>query len=81
MRYTAKCIAIPELLDEKELAYQFVGPCIVTGILQSVTVTLDELIALHKGVHIQDALVRLTPAEREFLMSGISGDAFGKLFG
>jgi len=60
---------------------KFTGPCVVTGKEQSVVVTRDELKAYQNGAKIQDAMPRLSNDEREFLMSGISGEGWKQTFG
>jgi len=58
---------------------KFTGPCIITGKEQSVVVSNDELIAYKAGAIIQRAMSRLSPEEREFLISGISAEGWKKL--
>lgn len=60
--------------------YEFTGPCIVTGNEVTVSVRSEELFAYRQGAYIQDALKSNTPAEREFLLSGISETGWNQIF-
>lgn len=56
--------------------YTFTGPCVVTGKPYSVTVLGRELYNYHQGALIQDAFPNLSIDDREFLMSGMSPEAW-----
>lgn len=45
-----------------------------------IDVTADQLSAWSRGQLIQDAMPNLTPAEREFIMTGMLEDEFDSLF-
>lgn len=59
-----------------EHVYIFEGPCIVTGVIQTVRVPADELHAYRQGGLIQDALKSVNGDDREFLMSGYSAEGW-----
>lgn len=56
--------------------YVFQGPCIVTGVTQTVRVPADELHAYRRGTYIQDALKSVSADDREFLMNGYSAEGW-----
>lgn len=79
MRYAdAKCSYIE--IYKPHHAYTFTGPCIVTGETVSVTVPAKELNAYRRGALIQEAMPSLSAADREFLMTGISGKGWDATF-
>jgi len=55
---------------EPEHIYTFTGIVINTGKEQSVTVKAPDLFKYRQGAYIQDAFPYLSPAQREFLLSG-----------
>jgi len=57
-------------------SYTFTGPCIMTGKEQQVTVPANELFAYRQGKLIQEAMPSLDADQREFLISGISANAW-----
>lgn len=59
---------------EGQAALEITGPCVVTGMPQRVVVTVHEMERYNDGELIQKAFARLTPDEREFLMSGHSAE-------
>lgn len=61
--------------------YTFTGPCVVTGKPYSVTVPGPGLFAYRHGAYIQAAFPDLPAGDREFLISGISPEAFDSMFG
>ena len=65
---------------EPEHTYTFTGPCVVTGKQVSVTVKAEELYAYRRGALIQDAFKSLNADDREFLMSGMSKEAWDRTF-
>jgi hypothetical protein len=60
--------------------YTFTGRCTVTGEMISVIVNAPELFKLRQGTLMQNALVSNTPAEREFLLTGVSAEGWRILF-
>jgi hypothetical protein len=60
--------------------YTFTGPCVVTGKPYSVTVPADGLFRYRQGAHVQDAFPGLSPAAREFLISGFSPEGWDATF-
>ena len=80
MRYADKFCTYQEVY-EPEHVYIFTGPCIMTGKEVSVSVKAEELYAYRTGSLIQQALRSNNSDEREFLISGISSEAFDKAFG
>ena len=80
MRYADRNCTVSEQFYP-EHSYIFAGKCIISGNEVSVLVKAKELYKYRQGEYIQDALKSNTPDEREFLMSGISGDKFDELYG
>jgi hypothetical protein len=80
MRYADECCTYTEI-NSPEHAYVFTGKCRMTGETVSVTVPGKELYAYRKGGLIQDAMPSVSAADREFLMTGLSGEAWDKTFG
>lgn len=78
MRYADNCCTYEELFNPHR--YVFTGLCIVTKKKISVTVPAEELHAYRKGKLIQDAMPSLSADDREFLMSGISGEGWKQTF-
>lgn len=64
---------------EPEHVYVFTGKCVISGKEVSVPVKAKELYAYRQGVTIQDALKSLSADQREFLISGISGEEFDRI--
>lgn len=81
MLYADNCCTYTEQF-KPEHAYVFTGPCIQTGKPHSVTVPAKQLNEYRRGIHkhIQDAFPQMSAGDREFLMSGISPEAFDALF-
>jgi hypothetical protein len=59
----------------------FIGPCVVTGEEQKVTVSKLSLIKYRQGGYVQDCFPYLDKSEREFLISGMSGKGWEMTFG
>lgn len=64
-----------------EHTYTFVGPCVVTGKEQRVTVKAADLFRYRQGGYVQECFPYLSAGEREFLMSGTSDEGWKILFG
>jgi hypothetical protein len=79
MRYANSLCRYKEVF-EPEHAYVFTGLCTVTRKEVSVTVPAKELYAYRKGALIQDAMPSVSKDDREFLMSGISGEGWRQMF-
>ena len=60
--------------------YVFIGRCKITREWTRVVVRAEELFRLRQGEKIQYALLHNTPAEREFLMTGVSERGWEQLF-
>lgn len=60
--------------------YVYTGPCVMTGIDYTVRVPKDELFAYRQGKLAQDAFKSLSANDREFLISGVSPEAWGDMF-
>lgn len=74
MRYAdSRCDYTEEYKDGNHF-YIYTGPCVISGKKITVRIPGKELYAYRKGELIQHAMPSLTPAEREFLISGISGE-------
>lgn len=58
--------------------YTFRGKCLLCGESKQVTVDGKQLFRYRQGEYIQDALTSNTKDEREFLMSGICPNCWGK---
>lgn len=79
MRYAdARCTYTESYSPEH--TYTFTGPCAITGKPYSVTVPGAGLFAYRRGAYIQDAFPDLPAGDREFLLSGISPEAFDSMF-
>lgn len=61
--------------------YTFTGPCVLTGKQHSVTVKAAGLYKYHQGALIQDAFPELSADDREFMLSGMSPEAWKMTFG
>ena len=77
MRYADNVCSCIKLYQPER--YIFTGPCIVTKEEISVTVPAEEVEAYREGKLIQDAMPSLSADEREFLISGMSGEAFDRI--
>ena len=80
MRYADSRCEVVESYDP-EHTYTFVGPCVVTGKKQSVTVKAVDLFRYRQGSYVQEAFPYLSTGEREFLISGTSDEGWNQLFG
>ena len=61
--------------------YVYNGPCIVTGKTVSVEVLPEGLYAYNQGAKMQNAFPQMSSDDREFLMSGMSVEAWSEAFG
>ena len=77
MRYADSCCTY----TEDAQGYIFTGKCIVTGKRQTVRIPGPELFAYRQGKMIQEAMPSVSADDREFLMSGISGEGWAQKFG
>jgi hypothetical protein len=77
MRYADSRCEYREVYEPQH-AYIFTGPCIITKKQISVTIPAKELNAYRRGALIQEAMPSLTASEREFLMSGMSDEAWNQ---
>ena len=59
-----------------EHVYIFTGKCIVTGKDYSVTLPAKGLYKYNNGAYVQDAFPELSVDDREFIISGMSPEAF-----
>ena len=59
--------------------YVFKGECIMSGVQHEVKVPANELFAYRRGGYIQEAMSSVSAGDREFLMTGISPDAYDLL--
>lgn len=66
---------------EEENSFTFVGPCVVTGKEQRVTVNAADLFRYRNGGYIQECFPYLSTGDREFLISGTSDEGWKILFG
>ena len=80
MRYADNHCTYREVRENGEHLYIYTGKCIVTGKEVSVKVPGEGLYAYRQGAFIQDAFPTLSVDEREFLMSGMSKEAFDEAF-
>ena len=80
MRYADSHCEVVEAY-KPEHTYTFVGPCVVTGKAVKVTVKAEDLFRYRQGAYAQDAFPYLSPADREFLISGMSGEGWDMTFG
>lgn len=80
MRYADSNCRVVESFDP-EHTYTFIGPCIVTGKDQSITVKAEDLNKYRQGSCIQDCFPYLSKGDREFLISGTSDEGWQKMFG
>jgi hypothetical protein len=79
MRYADSQCLVKEQY-EPEHTYTFIGPCVVTGKEQRVTVKAADLNNYRQGGYVQTCFPYLTAAEREFLISGTSGEGWDIMF-
>jgi hypothetical protein len=80
MRYADSRCEIVESY-KPEHTYTFVGPCLVTGKEQRVTVKAEDLFRYRQGSYVQDAFPYLDKGDREFLISGYSDEGWKQVFG
>lgn len=67
---------------EPEHTYTFVGPCVVTGKEQRVTVKAADLFRYRQtNGYVQECFHYLSKDDREFLISGTSCEGWKMLFG
>jgi len=66
---------------EPQHVYRFSGPCVETGKTVVVDLPAAGLYALRRGAHIQDAFPGLSAADREFVLTGLSGEGWQRMFG
>ena len=82
MRYAdSNCSYVEGVNNEGVQTYTFVGPCVVTGKEQRVTVNASDLFRYRQGGYVQTCFPYLTKGEREFLISGTSDEGWSMLFG
>lgn len=80
MRYAdSRCEVVESYKPEH--TYTFIGPCVVTGKVQQVTVKAEDLFKYRQGSYVQDAFPYLSKGDREFLISGTSDEGWTQLFG
>lgn len=80
MRYAdSRCEMVESYKPEH--TYTFIGPCVVTGKEQRVTVKAEDLFRYRQGGYVQDCFPYLSKGDREFLISGTSDEGWQKLFG
>jgi hypothetical protein len=60
--------------------YTFIGPCVVTGKEQRVTVNAEDLNRYRQGGYVQDCFPYLDASQREFLISGTSQEGWDIMF-
>jgi hypothetical protein len=80
MRYADSRCEVVEAY-QPEHTYTFVGPCVVTGKEQRVTVKAVDLFRYRQGGYVQSCFPYLSADDREFLVSGTSGEGLKILFG
>lgn len=80
MRYADRFCQYTESFENGEHFYVFTGPCVVTGKPVTVKVPGAGLFAYRSGAHIQDAFPTLSTDDREFLLSGMSKEAWNETF-
>lgn len=80
MRYADSYCEVVEAY-EPEHTYTFIGPCVVTGKEQRVTVKAQDLFRYRQGSYVQEAFPYLNKGDREFLISGTSDEGWKQLFG
>lgn len=66
---------------EPEHCYVFTGKCITTGEEQTVAVRAPDLYKYNQGELMQNCFPYLHADDREWLISGLSGKGWDKLFG
>lgn len=64
--------------DDKVITLE--GPCFVTGKPHRVTIPLAGFERWQDGDFIQDVLPTVSPADREFLISGTSPEGWAQIF-
>lgn len=81
MKYADSACKYTEGYEGGRHYYIFTGSCIVTGEDHSVLVWGSDLYAYRQGKLIQDAMPRVKPEDREFLVSGVSPKGWKLRFG
>ncbi len=56
------------------------GPCVMSNKPVTVTVKSKDLARYNAGGYVQDCFPYLSASDREFLLSGISGEAWDEMF-
>lgn len=80
MRYAdSQCDVVESFKPEH--TYTFVGPCVVTGKTQRVKVKAEDLNKYRRGASLMECFHYLSKEDREFLISGTSGEGWTILFG
>lgn len=79
MRYADSSCTYEEVFQPAH-GYKFTGPCFVTGKPYSVFVPAAELFAYRQGAYIQNAMPSVSREDREFLLSGMSPEAWDATF-
>lgn len=80
MRYADRCCQYTETFENGKHLYVYTGPCVVTGKPVTVKLPAEGLFAYRSGKFIQDAFPTLNKDEREFLISGMSKEAWDATF-
>lgn len=82
MRYADSFCTYVEGFDPetKEGTYTFIGPCVVTGKEQRVTVKANDLFRYRQGGYVQNCFPYLSASDREFLISGLSDEGWKSTF-
>ena len=75
--YLQKC----EIVNNGNGTSTITGPCFVTKKSYSLIVPTNGLVAYHKGEYVQEAFSNVSPAEREFIISGVSPEGWKQMFG
>ena len=82
MRYAdSKCSYVEGCDSDGVGTYTFIGPCVVTGKEQRVTVKAPDLFKYRQGGYVQECFPYLSEGDREFLISGTSDEGWKSLFG
>jgi hypothetical protein len=80
MRYADVFCKYHETYEDGNQYYVYSGVCIISGKEVSVKIPAKELSEYRRGLPIQEAMRSVSADDREFLISGIAGDEYDKMF-
>ena len=73
------CTCVEQVKDGVH-TYEYTGTCVECGKTKTVVVPAREMSKYECGFLMQDAMLSVSANDREFLLSGICGRCFDKMF-